>query len=90
MEMEMTETKNHHEKVRGIVQDIVEAIVDRPELVKVSVTQGDKNFMYEINVPQEERGKVIGKDGQMAKCLRHLITSLSAKNGARALLDICD
>lgn len=84
------ELADNREKIRTVLQTIVVSLVSQPELAKVSATQAEQTTVFEVSVQKDDRGKVIGRDGTMAKCLRHIISSLSAKHGFRAILDICD
>lgn len=86
----MTNEETDREKIRHVLQTIVVNLVTQPEEAKVSATQAEQTTVFEVSVAKVDRGKVIGKEGVMARCLRHIVSSLSAKHGFRAILDICD
>jgi len=87
METVKTEMKT---KIQAMLHEIVECLVKNKTAVEVTATQAQKTMIFEIVVAEPDRGKVIGKKGEMAKSLRHIVTSISAANGFRSILEICD
>ena len=55
--------------MKDLVEFIVKALVDHPEEVKVSEVEGEQSVIYEIRVAQEDMGKIIGKQGRIARAL---------------------
>lgn len=78
------------DSVREIIQLIVEEIVDSPEKVEVKQIQGDKTTVIEVVAPKEDVGKIIGKQGAMAKALRTICSSISGKHDHRYLIQIAE
>ena len=78
------------EHIRVVLQIVTRALVDRPEELNVTITQGEQTCVYEVRCAQKDTGKLVGKKGAMAEALRTIIKSLSAKNRVRAILEICD
>lgn len=68
-----------------LIKYIIENLTDHPE--NISITHEDG--VYRVAVPKEEMGKVIGKQGRIAKALRTIVKA-SAKNGERVNLDIVE
>lgn len=73
-----------------LVAHLAKALVDRPDEVEVREAQGDRFPRIELTVAQEDIGKVIGKDGRTAQCIRALLQAAAARAGVRAHLDIVD
>ncbi len=59
--------------VKELVEYIVKQLVTRPDQVKINVIKKGNASMLEISVAQDDRGRVIGKEGQTIKALRSLI-----------------
>ncbi len=71
-----------------LVRYIATNLVSKPEEVRVSVTEGDKQTIIELSVAPEDMGKVIGKRGRIAKAIRSVVKAASLKENKRYLLDI--
>ena len=67
---------------------IVKAIVDEPDDVEIHVVEGEKSTIFELKVAQSDIGKVIGKNGRIAKAIRTILNAAIAKSGKRISLDI--
>ena len=75
---------------KELVEFVVRNLVDNPDEVKVNVVEGDKATVLELSVAQEDIGKVIGKQGRIAKALRTLLAASSSKSGRHISLEILD
>ena len=85
-ETESTDTKS----VIELVEHIARNLVDKPDSVVVkedSVIDGGEVLLV-LSVDQEDMGKVIGKQGRIAKAIRSILKSCSIKQGKRYILDI--
>jgi predicted RNA-binding protein YlqC (UPF0109 family) len=67
---------------------MIKALVDEPEQVEIRVVEGEKSTIFELKVAPPDIGKVIGKNGRIAKALRTLLNAAIAKSGKRISLDI--
>ncbi|WP_456395724.1 KH domain-containing protein [Desulfurobacterium sp.] len=76
--------------VKELVECIVKKLVDNPDAVNVVETEGERTVIIELKVDPKDLGKVIGKQGRTAKAIRTLISSVSAKSGKRAVLEIIE
>ena len=76
--------------LRELLQTIVESLVDYPEDVEVVEIQGHRNDIFEIRVAQGEVGRVIGKQGNLARSIRTIMAGAAAKQGRRATVEILD
>jgi uncharacterized protein len=79
---------------RLIVKDLIELIskklVEHPDDVVVSFIENEGGQVFELRVNPEDMGRVIGKNGRVAKAVRTLIGSAAAKANVRATLDIIE
>ena len=62
--------------MKELVEVIAKALVDRPEEVVVTETENEKNIVVELKVAADDMGKVIGKQGRVAKSIRTVVSSL--------------
>ena len=75
---------------KELVQFVVKSLVDVPEEVSVNVIEGEKSTILELKVAQEDVGKVIGKQGRIAKAIRTILSASATRDGRRATLEILD
>lgn len=71
-----------------LVSIIAKALVDHPEDVAVRTVEKDRLVVYELTVHPDDVGKVIGKQGRIAKSLRTVVTSATVKMDKRVTVDI--
>lgn len=74
--------------MKELIEFIVKAIVDKPESVKVTQTEGSTTDIIDIVVDKDDLGKVIGKKGKTAQSIRTIAYSCSFKTGKRYTIDI--
>ena len=74
----------------ALVTTIVKAIVDEEDAVRVSVVEGRTTVLIELNVADRDKGKVIGKDGNMAWAIRTIVTNVATRLNKKAVLHIID
>ncbi len=75
---------------RDLIEYIAKAIVDDPSQVRVNEVEGEQTAILELRVDPEDVGKVIGKQGRIAKAMRTVLASASVRSGRRAVLEILD
>ncbi|MFA5447964.1 MAG: KH domain-containing protein [Sphaerochaeta sp.] len=75
---------------KELVEYIVKSLVDVPDEVSISVIEGEKSTILELRVASEDVGKVIGKQGRIAKAIRTILSASATKSGKRAVLEILD
>ena len=67
---------------------IIKALVDEPDEVEIHVVEGEKSTIFELKVAPPDIGKVIGKNGRIAKAIRTILNAAIAKSGKRISLEI--
>ena len=75
---------------KDLVEFIVKSLVDLPEQGDVNVVEGEKSTILELRVASEDVGKVIGKQGRIAKAIRTILSASATRDGKRAVLEILD
>ena len=76
--------------MKELLEVIAKALVDSPEDVHVNEIEGDKSTILELSVAQDDMGKIIGKQGRIAKSIRTLIKASSVKNNKRVIVEIIE
>ncbi|MEA4970937.1 MAG: KH domain-containing protein [Candidatus Pelethousia sp.] len=71
-----------------LVKYIAMNLVDKPEEVKVEVKEGESSTVIELSVAPEDMGKVIGKQGRIAKAIRTVVRAASVKENKKYIVEI--
>ena len=75
---------------KELVEYIARSLVDDPDRVEVSEEESEQGTVLRLSVPQEDIGKIIGRQGRTARAIRTLIGAVSAKSKQRAFLEIVE
>ena len=74
--------------MKQVLTDIVKSIVDNPdEVVVLEKVSGDMSIL-ELSVAKDDMGKVIGRQGRVAKCIRTVMRAAAAKENKRVIVDL--
>jgi predicted RNA-binding protein YlqC (UPF0109 family) len=71
-----------------LIRVIARALVDHPEDVQIQVKEDARGLVYELSVHPDDVGKVIGKQGRIAKAVRTVVSSAAVKERKRVIVDI--
>ncbi|QGT99962.1 KH domain RNA binding protein YlqC [Candidatus Syntrophocurvum alkaliphilum] len=74
--------------MKDLVELIARSLVDNPDEVDVQEVEGDRSIILELRVAPDDMGKVIGKQGKIAKSIRTLTKAAAAKEGKRVAVEI--
>lgn len=74
--------------MKELVEVIAKALVDYPEEVVVTESENEKSVVLELRVAQSDMGKVIGKQGRIAKAIRAVVKAAAAKSDKKVIVDI--
>ena len=74
--------------MKELVEVIAKALVDNPDEVVVTEKQEGKNLIVELHVAPSDMGKVIGKQGRIAKAIRAVVKAAAAKEDKKVIVDI--
>ncbi|MDF2963193.1 MAG: hypothetical protein K0S39_4928 [Paenibacillus sp.] len=74
--------------MKDLITVIAKALVDHPEEVNVKVDEDERDITYKLSVHPDDVGKVIGKQGRIAKALRTVVTSAAVKQSKRVSVEI--
>lgn len=77
-------------RLRDMIEEIAQSLVDNPDQVEVSEVQGEQTIVLELRVAPDDLGKVIGKQGRTARAMRTLLAVAGMKHQTRAVLEILE
>jgi uncharacterized protein len=84
-----SEGKGH--RLKELLEFLAKTLVDHPDQVEVrEYEEDDDTIVFELIVADEDRGKVIGREGRTAKALRSVLKAGGLKDGKRVLVEIVD
>ncbi|MDD3852051.1 MAG: KH domain-containing protein [Syntrophomonadaceae bacterium] len=74
--------------MKELVEFIAKSLVDNPDEVEIKEVENDRGIVLELKVAADDMGKVIGKQGKIAKSIRTLTKVAAAKEGKRVNVEI--
>jgi hypothetical protein len=74
--------------MKELVEVIAKSLVDYPDEVVVTETEDDKSIMLELHVAASDMGKVIGKQGRIAKAIRSVVKAAASKSDKKVVVEI--
>ncbi|HIZ08770.1 MAG TPA: KH domain-containing protein [Candidatus Eubacterium avistercoris] len=74
--------------MKELVEVIAKSLVDYPDEVTVTEKAKEKVLVLELHVAQSDMGKVIGKQGRIAKAIRAVVKAAASKDDKRVLVEI--
>ncbi len=76
--------------MQELVAYIAKSLVDNPEAVQVRTVEGDRSIIYELKVDPADMGKVIGRQGKIARALRTVVKTAASRTGKLIHVEILD
>ena len=76
--------------MKELLEVIAKRLVEHPEQVVVTETNNERALVLELKVAPEDMGKVIGKQGRIAKAIRTVMRAASGKDGKKIIVDIVE
>lgn len=74
--------------MKDLVEVLAKALVDHPEMVTVDMIEKEKSFIIELRVAPDDMGKVIGKQGRIARAIRTVVKAAATKERKRVTVEI--
>ena len=74
--------------MKELLAVIAKALVDEPNAVEVSEREGERSVVLELRVADADMGKVIGKQGRIAKAIRTVMRAAANRNGQKVAVEI--
>ena len=76
--------------MKELLEFLARSLVDHPEQVTVEETESGDQVLLRLTVAKEDVGKVIGKQGRIARALRTVVKASAVKDGKQATVEIVD
>jgi uncharacterized protein len=74
--------------MKQLIETIVKPLVDFPEDVRVHVVEEEQRITYQLSVNKTDMGKVIGKQGRVAKAIRTVVYAAGSSQQKKIFLEI--
>ncbi|NLM10971.1 MAG: KH domain-containing protein [Clostridiaceae bacterium] len=74
--------------MKELLESIARSLVDNPDDVSVRELEGEKSLILELRVAEDDMGKVIGKQGRIAKAIRTVMKAAAMRNDKRVIVEI--
>lgn len=74
--------------MKELLEYIARALVDEPDLVNVQQVESERLIVLELRVASGDMGKVIGKQGRIAKAIRTVVNAAAVKENKRVVVEI--
>lgn len=74
--------------MKELLEVIAKSLVDNPEEVVVTETSNERSVLLELKVAQSDMGKVIGKQGRIAKAIRSVVKAAASKEDRKVIVEI--
>ncbi len=74
--------------MKELIEHMAKSLVNNPDAASVFETEGEEGIELVLKVAPEDMGKVIGKQGRIAKAMRVVLKAAAAKEGKKANLEI--
>lgn len=74
--------------MRELLETIARSLVDYPDQVQVTEVEGENSLILELRVASDDMGKVIGKQGRIAKAIRSVVKAAAIKDNKRVVVEI--
>ena len=76
--------------MKEIIETIILNLVNNKDAVQINEVQGEKSIVFEVKVANEDMGKVIGRQGRLAKSIRTVMKSVAGKEHKKVAIEFLD
>lgn len=76
--------------MKDSLEAIITSLVNNPSEVSINEVDGEKQVIFEVKVANSDMGKVIGREGRIAKAIRTIMKALAAKEGKKVSVEFID
>ncbi|MBR6033308.1 MAG: KH domain-containing protein [Clostridia bacterium] len=73
--------------MKEILETIIRNLVSNPNEISVNEIEGEKAIIFEVKVAESDMGKIIGKEGRVAKAIRTVVKAVASKEGKRVTIE---
>ena len=76
--------------MKEILETIINTLVSNKEAVSINQIDGEQSVIFEVKVAEEDMGKIIGKQGAIAKSIRTIMKAVACKENKRVSIEFLD
>ncbi|MFC5614073.1 KH domain-containing protein [Metabacillus niabensis] len=76
--------------MKELIEAIVKPLVDSPDEIEITEIESDNQITYRLSIDKQDIGKVIGKQGRIAKAIRTVVYAAGSNSSKRIQLEIND
>ncbi len=76
--------------MKELIEYISKTLVDHPDELFITEIEGERTIVYELRCNPDDVGKVIGKNGKTVGAIRTLLSTVAARQGRRAVLEVVE
>lgn len=74
--------------MKELIEVLAQSLVDHPDKVVVTETDNDSEIIFKLKVAEEDMGKVIGKQGRIARAIRAMVKAAASKTDKKVTVEI--
>ena len=76
--------------MKEILEGILKSLVENTDAISIEQVEKDKLTVFEVKVAAEDMGRVIGKEGKIAKAIRNILRAIGAKEHKKVTVEFID
>lgn len=76
--------------MKEVLQTIIESLVENKNQIQINQVDGEKNIVFEVKVAHDDMGRVIGKEGRIAKAIRTIFKAVGNKEQKKVTIEFID
>ena len=76
--------------MKEVLETIINTLVSNKEAVSINQIDGEQSIIFEVKVAEEDMGKIIGKQGTIAKSIRTIMKAVASKENKRVSIEFLD
>lgn len=76
--------------MKDILETIITSLVSDKSAISINQVEGEKDIIFEVRVAESDMGRVIGRQGTIAKSIRTIMKSIASKENKRVTIEFLD
>jgi predicted RNA-binding protein YlqC (UPF0109 family) len=76
--------------MKEVLESIIKNLVSDKNAISIHQIDGEKSIVFEVKVAENDMGKIIGKEGRVAKAIRTVVKAIAAKEEKRVTIEFID
>lgn len=76
--------------MKDVLQTIIESLVEEKDKIQINEVEGERATVFEVKVASSDMGRIIGKEGRIAKAIRTIFKAVSSKEHKRVTIEFLD